>query len=102
MSMADGLKVPKKLGEKAVQLTTRLRLIDKGLKIKRVGDFIIIPLLRKPSRDEIKECEDTLFDFTFLMSDFSKKKKAAKSLVEALRNVLPPNLLASLPRIKSI
>lgn len=98
MPRADGLRVPKRLGQKTIELATELMLIEKGLKIRGVGDFLIIPLARKPSRDEEKKCEEILHDFEIVTGDFSEKARTVESLVEALEDVLPPHLIASLPR----
>jgi len=97
-----GLKVPKRLGQKAIQITTKLTLIEKNLKIQAVGDALSIPLLRAPSKDEETKLKDVLDDYTVVTSSFAPKVRPVKSLDEALGRVLPPNLVPFLPRSMDI
>lgn len=48
------LKVDKRKSNELIKLLRSLRLLDKNLKIKRSDEFIIIPLLRRPTIEELE------------------------------------------------
>lgn len=97
-----GLKIPKRLGQKAIQIATGLTLIEKTLKIRDVGDVLIIPLARAPSKDEGTKLKEALYDYEVVTSSFPPKVRPVKSLNEALEQDLPPDLLPFLPRSMDI
>jgi tRNA (guanine37-N1)-methyltransferase len=93
-----GLKVPQQLGETTIRLLNRLELIDKGLRIQKNGEALIIPLRRSPVRSELMEFTDALCSFDLVTSQFSMKRRVSKSLSEVLTGTLPQNLVRSLPK----
>jgi tRNA (guanine37-N1)-methyltransferase len=97
-----GLKIPKRLGQKAIQITTALTLIEKSLKIRAVGDALIMPLVRAPSKDEEKTLREALDEYAVVTSSFPTKLRPVRSLDEALEHTLPPDLLPLLPRSMDI
>jgi tRNA (guanine37-N1)-methyltransferase len=96
--MAYGLKVSKRLGERAIKTVSQLTLIDRDLKIIDVEDSLVIPLTRTISQEEDKKLQEALYAFEFVQASFHKRMRMVKSLVKALENVLPSDLLSCLPR----
>lgn len=92
------LKVRKAQGEKAIVLANKMAIADKELEIQRNYDFIYIPLIRQPQKDELKLLKKQIPNFQITAHAFPKRKKRAKSFLELLEDKLPPHLLASLPR----
>ncbi len=95
---APCLKVPKALGEKALHLAKQLALFNSELRIKRVGDNLYIPLVEEPSTTQTEGMRNVLPESEVSVYTFLVHKKHAPTLIEALKDKLPPNLLASLPR----
>jgi tRNA (guanine37-N1)-methyltransferase len=102
MPIAYGLKVSKRLGEKAIKTLTKLTLIDRDLKIRDVEDSLVIPLRREPSKEESEQLKEALHSFEFVRYNFLKRLRTVKSLVEALENDLPLELLQLLPKSMDI
>jgi len=86
------------LGEKAIALVRRLNLLDRELRVKRVGDHLYIPLISEPFSAHIEELEKSLPEFEVSASSFPERAKRPLKLVDSLEDRLPPHLLASLPR----
>ncbi|MEM2935856.1 MAG: class I SAM-dependent methyltransferase family protein [Candidatus Bathyarchaeia archaeon] len=80
---ASCLRVPKALGEKAINLTRGLKLLNGKLKVQAIGDSLI---------------KEVLPEFEISFYEFPEHEKSPRTLVEALEDKLPPYLLASLPR----
>ena len=100
--MAHGLKVSKRLGEKTIKTVTQLTLINRDLKIRDVEDSLIIPLTRIPSKEEYEKLKESLYAFECVWDSFPKRVRTVKSLVEALENDLPSDLLPYLPKAMDI
>ena len=92
------LKVPKKLGEKSIQLASKLGLFNKDLKIESEGEYLHIPLNQKPDPTKTKKMSETLGKFEITVREFSKRLKTPLRAFEAAADRLPPHLLASFPR----
>ncbi|NIR88020.1 class I SAM-dependent methyltransferase family protein [Candidatus Bathyarchaeota archaeon] len=92
------LKIHKALGEKAITLVRRLNLLDRELRVKRVGDNLYIPLISEPLPAHIEKLEKTLREFEVSASSFAQGPKRPLKLADFLEDRLPPHLLASLPR----
>jgi hypothetical protein len=67
MKMANGLLVPKRLGQESLQLVAKLVIIDRSLKVISADDHIIIPLTRSLSDEEVECLKTNLHDIHFLM-----------------------------------
>jgi len=98
MEEAYSLRVPKRLGEKAIQLASKMCLFNKELKIEHEGEYLHIPLIRKPLPSEIEEARRTLKFFDVHIRNFKKRRRAPRRAFEAAAEKLPPHLLASFPR----
>jgi len=94
---AYSLKVPKRLGEEAIRLASKLGLLNKDLKVESEGEYLHIPLSRKPSF-ETEEIREKLSEYEILLRKFSKRYKAPRKAFEVAAEKLPPHLLASFPR----
>jgi tRNA (guanine37-N1)-methyltransferase len=95
---ATCIKIPKIRGEKAIVLANKLKIIKKELEIQRNGNFIYIPLVRKPLKSELKMLKEQVSDSEVSAYMFHERKRCVRTFVELLESKLPPHLLASLPR----
>lgn len=92
------IKAPKTYGEKAIILANKLKIVDRELEIQRNKDSIYIPLIRRPSENELGAFKEQVPDCEFSTYFFPERKKRVTTFVELLEDKLPPHLLASLPR----
>ena len=92
------VKAPKTYGEKAIVLTSKLKIIDRELEIQSNNDFICIPLIRQPQENELEKLKERVPDYKVSTYLFPERKKQVTTFVELLENKLPPYILASLPR----
>lgn len=97
MSEAPCLRVRKTLGEKAITLARSLHLFDRELRVQRVGDHLYIPLTSVPPPTIIQKMEESLPEFEISTHWFPERAKRPLKLLDALKDRLPPHLLASLP-----
>jgi tRNA (guanine37-N1)-methyltransferase len=79
-------------------LANKLSIINRDLEVQREGEFIYIPLMSHPSKEEQRTFDKQVADFRVQARSFSERKKPEVSLVELLEDRLPPHLLGSLPR----
>jgi len=96
------LKVPKKLGEKAIQLASKLGILNKDLKVELVDEHLHVPLSRKPNTIEAEKIRETLSQYEILIRKFSRRPKTPHRAFEVAAERLPPFLLASFPRAVDI
>lgn len=93
------IKIPKRQGEKAIALATKLCLFDKSLEIQHDDDELCIPLLRQPSEGESLTLKMQVPDYHLEENrGFAEKRLPATSLAQTLEGKLPPNMLANLPQ----
>ncbi|HVP26806.1 MAG TPA: class I SAM-dependent methyltransferase family protein [Candidatus Bathyarchaeia archaeon] len=91
------IKIPKQQGQKAIILGNKLGIINNELQVQRDQNFLYIPLVSKPSQDELESFKEQIEGCVFSTYTFTEQKKSEPSLTEMLDNKLPPHLLASLP-----
>ena len=91
------IKVPKNQGEKTLTLVTKLGLADKSLVIQREEGSLIIPLFREPQGIELTTLESQI-PFKLYTAVFSEKQLPPETLIQALEDKLPPELLAKVPQ----
>jgi len=96
------LKVAKKQGEKALIAANGLGITNKALQIQKEDDLLFIPLLRKPTEEEMKDILALIPEPQLATHVFSSKKYQETTAAEALRNLLPEHLLSKLPRALDI
>jgi tRNA (guanine37-N1)-methyltransferase len=92
------LKVQKQQGEKAIALVAKLGLMDMALGISRDGEFLLVPLLRQPDEAELAILKTQLTSYEVLSGSFEEKKQPSETLTQALKDKLPPDLLAEVPQ----
>lgn len=92
------MRVPKTVGEKAIVLVRQLHLFNKGLKIQGIGNSLCIPLARKPRQEELETLRESLSTFEISSRKLPNRTKQQPTLADLLEDMLPPHLLASLPR----
>jgi len=95
---AYSLRVPKRLGEKAIRLASKIGLLNKDLKVESIDEYLHIPLSRKPTSLEAREIEKTLGCHEIPIKEFSRRFKSPRRAFDAAADRLPPHLLASFPR----
>ena len=95
---AYSLRVPKRLGEEAIKLISRMGLRERDLKVELKGDYLHIPLNRRPAPLEAEEIGKTLGCYEVSVSDFARRAGAPRSAFDIAAERLPPHLLASFPR----
>ncbi len=96
------IAVPKTQGEKALELSRKLRISDKKLQIQKNVSSIYIPLKRQPNEEETIAFKKQLSHFYLETRTFVQKELPKKTLAETLKNQLPSNLLDALPRALDI
>jgi tRNA (guanine37-N1)-methyltransferase len=92
------IKVQKTSGEKTIELTTKIELIDKSLAIQREDDNLFIPLIREPKGMELSTLESQIPKFSILTLVFNEKQFPPETLFQALKDKLPSNLLNKIPQ----
>jgi len=92
------IQVPKNQGEKTIALAFKLELIDKSLTIQRNETHLGIPLLRQPKEDEWETLKNQVPQIKLTTDTFIEKRPPAETLTQAVRDNLPPELLASVPQ----
>jgi tRNA (guanine37-N1)-methyltransferase len=96
------IEVPRIYGEKALTLANKLGISDKTLEIQHGEEQIFIPLVRRPEETELAVLKEQVPDFQLATKVFTEKKQEKKTLVEVLKNQLPPHLRAIVPRALDI
>lgn len=97
-----GIKVPKAQGEKTIVLANKLQIVNRKLEIQRDANSIYVPLIRQPSKDELKALQKQARNCEISTYLFTERKQREASFVDLLEDKLPPHLLASLPHSADI
>jgi tRNA (guanine37-N1)-methyltransferase len=97
-----GVRVQKTLAQKTIILVHELCLSSGKLKIKRVKDFVYVPLARRPSKPELEQLLSQASGATISTYIFQEKPKRAILLADLLKGKLAPRLMASLPHSSDI
>jgi len=102
MVNAPCIKIPNILGQIIIQLSNELQIIDKNLKIMSIDDHILIPLIRKFSMMEIVSLFKDTNGIELTMGNFQEQRNRTRSIQEALRGKIPPELYMYLPHSMDI
>jgi len=94
MSEKPALKVDKRESNTLIKLLRDMKLLDGDFKIKRTGDFIVIPLLRKPTVEEFEKLSHVK---PILQLDVFKPRFKTANIRDALKNIIPDELLNLVP-----
>lgn len=92
------IRIPKKHGEKTIDLANKLGLLDKSLEIQRNEDKLCIPLVREPEDNELETLKSQLAEYQLATGLFLEKQLSHETFKQFLQKKLPPDLLASLPQ----
>jgi tRNA (guanine37-N1)-methyltransferase len=94
MSEKPALKVDKRNSNILIKLLRDMKLLDGDFKIKRTGDFIVVPLLRKPTVEEFEKLSHVK---PILQLDVFEPKFKTANIKDVLKNVIPSGLLNLVP-----
>lgn len=94
----SGLKVPKKLAEETLALAKSLRFLNKSLKVRRAGNSVFIPLTSDAAASRVEEIVRKVSGAEVGVYTFDENVKKTGPWQRGLKDLLPPHLLAALPR----
>jgi tRNA (guanine37-N1)-methyltransferase len=87
------LSIPKKQGEKAIQLLAKLRLLNRKLTPQALDDQLHVPLSRAPKPQEQELLESVLGQQSLLREEFRYRSETVGSLGKVLAQQLPPSII---------
>lgn len=90
-------ETPRKKGEKAIELMRKLGLFDKSLEIVHKDEWLCIPLVKQPNEEELTALKGTIPE-SRLSTGIFPRKQAAATVIKALEDKLPQQLLEKLPQ----
>jgi tRNA (guanine37-N1)-methyltransferase len=90
------LKIPKRQGEKALNLANSLKLLNKELEIEKDDDSLYIPLAHQPSPNDLETLKNEVVRIEVSARLFRERKKNP-TLLDLLESQLPPHLMINLP-----
>jgi tRNA (guanine37-N1)-methyltransferase len=91
------LRVRKENGEDLRGILLELELLAKGLKIGSNGKDLLIPLVRQPNDRESQELKGVLGVLKIGETTFQPRTRS-RTLLDILGEVLPPHVLAGIPK----
>ena len=97
-----GVRVHKASAEEAIILAVKLKLLDTQSEIKRVMNFVYVPLARQPSENELKDFERQAAGAKVSPYVFQVRAKRPATLADLLDGKLTPHLMTSLPHSADI
>ncbi|RLF12422.1 MAG: hypothetical protein DRJ98_00565 [Thermoprotei archaeon] len=92
-----GVKVVKEKGEEIRKCLARLELLNRDVLIKKEGEHLLIPVSRAIKERELEELKAVYPQIEVVKTLFKAAPHRPKDLMEALKDLLPPYKLASLP-----
>lgn len=92
------LRVPKKSGQKTINLAARLKLLNRDLQVSQEGEYLCIPLLSKPSDAAAETLASALPESEVATREFHKRSRRLTSAIGLARETLPRDLVDSFPR----
>jgi len=97
LSKGPCVRIEKRSAEKIRKILINMNLFDDTRKIISENDYIIIPILRYPSEEELDIIKN-IAEVEIIDMELPSHKKRFKNLIEVLDGRLPPYLLTLLPR----
>jgi tRNA (guanine37-N1)-methyltransferase len=94
----QSLRIKKQSAQKALSLVRNMGILQNNKKIASEKDDVIIPLSRFPSENEMAILKSNIISLEFCTYEFKEREILKKNLFQILKNKLPPNALANLPR----
>ena len=98
MVKARALVVTLSKGQTAIDLTRKMCLINHSLKVTTAGNELWIPLLRPIQDPEYIHLSTALGRIRIEEQEFTERSRHPRTLEEALKENLPPDLLAVVPK----
>ena len=86
-----GIKVQKNNADKIRRVLLTDSLIDLDMKIKRVEDFVFIPLINTPNKEIMEKI--SVYDIQIVDTNFEVHTKGPKSLKDYLKDKIDPHLI---------
>lgn len=93
-----GIFIPANKTEFALETLRRMKLKVDGFRLQRMGRVVGIPLVRSPSAQDENILRTELGDFQIHEASFEPVLARPRNLADAVRMIVPPNLLSQLPR----
>jgi len=87
------VSVRKKQGEKAIQLLTRLKLLNRNLAPQKIDDELHLPLSRAPQPQERRQLDRSLGKLSLSQEKFPSRSQTIGSLEEALARQVPSSII---------
>jgi tRNA (guanine37-N1)-methyltransferase len=87
------VKLPKKHGERAIQLLVRLNLLNRKLVPLTTNDSIFLPLVRAPKPKEQGEIEEAIGKHVLFNAKFRIRSTTIGSFDEILARKIPPDVV---------
>src|SRR5258708_40018616 len=88
------LNIPKTQGERAIQILSKLNLLNRKLAPQTTGDVLHVPLSRAPQPEEQKQLDAALGKQNLSQEKFPSKSPAVGSLEEFLARQLPSAIVS--------
>ncbi len=87
------LRIPKKQGEYAIQLLTKLKLLNRKLAPQIVDDVLHVPLSREPQPEERRQLDKALGKQSLSHEKFPPRSQTVGSLEQVLAQKLPSSII---------
>jgi len=95
---APAVLVPNRMLEQTLRILRKMQLLDSGLKFSRNAERTFIPLLHRPSNQDVSVLRNECGDAEMSRATFQENKAQPKNLEEVVREEFPQDLLSNLPR----
>jgi len=92
------LRVPKKSGQKTINLLARLKLLNGDLQVCSEGEYLCIPLLMRPSDATVETLASVLPESEVATREFHKRSRRPTNTIGLAKEALPRDLVDSFPR----
>ena len=92
------LKIHKRQGETAIQLLTKLKLLNRNLAPQTIDDLLHLPLSRAPEHEERRQLGRALGELSLSRETFPHKSQSFGSLEEVLAQQVPSNIIPLVSR----
>ena len=86
------LKILKKQGERAIEVLTQLKLLNRNLAPATREDMLLLPLSREPDREEREQLDRALGRHSISQERFPSRSQAVGSLERVLAQQLPSDI----------
>lgn len=98
MVKALALSVVLSKGQAAINVARRTHLIENSLEISAEDGEVHVPITRQPDESELKQMSLVLGPIRIGQREFTERPSSHPTLIDVLRDSLPPHLLAVVPK----